>query len=537
MLHTKLLLRKLESKLANFSSPFLDSLQPCKARDFIIGVVLFLAALAGYASVCTKALSNGDAAVYVQQMKNLNFGARSVHIGYYLLGAGFIRIFPGSDDYAANLMNCFLGAVTAVLGYFITFIICHKRLAALFASLFLVTHYMFVENSVYAEVYTPQICFLLLALLLWLLNRPVIAGLSFALSFLITTSTIFALPLFFILRPRLRSLILFCAVILAIAVAAILPVYKDYFFGGRGLLKATHASVDIERALRKEGTEVFSSLFFCIPFVAVGVVELFGRKRFRPLGIALLALWIVNLLFGEKFADVPVQLPTYALLCLVGGLGVHLLLGISDNKRYATILSAIILSALTVAVILIKKTGTAAEASRHLPKWFLITSVVYAVSCILVAMLPVLRRIRAQIILASAVVFAIVINGYVAFSKVAEISSYYNGYRYSVIEVSKVTGPDYVLIGHWSQYMLFEHYLFQESYTPQCTRINIRGLGRPANRQKQSDAQKELNKAIAARRQILILGNYSGLFPALQRFGYKVTRVGYVFLATPLNQG
>ncbi len=59
-----------------------------------------------------------------------------------------------------------------------------------------------------------------------------------------------------------------------------------------------------------------------------------------------------------------------------------------------------------VIAILIKTTGTSAEMSRLLPKWFLITSVLCAVSCMLVAMLPALRRIRAQIILVGAVVFA-----------------------------------------------------------------------------------------------------------------------------------
>ena len=270
-------------------------------------------------------------------------------------------------------------------------------------------------------------------------------------------------------------------------------------------------------------------------------MELFGRKRFRPLGIALLALWVVNLLFGEKFGDVPVQLPGYVLLCLAGGLGAHLLLRISDKRRCATILSAIILSALTAAVILIETTGisgktrTLAEVARLLPKWFLIASVLYAVSCMLVAMLPPLRRIRAQIILVGAVVFAVSINGFVAFSKIAQLNNYHNGYRNSVIEVSNVTGPNYFLIGHWSQYILFEHYLFQESYTPYCDRINIRGLARPAGGQKQSEAHKKLNEAVVARRQILLLGNYSGLSRALQRFGYKVTRVGYIYLATPLR--
>ncbi len=535
MIYAKLTLRKFETKLNHFSAPLLETLQSCKTKDVLIGIVLFLVALLALASLCTEAFINGDAAVYAQQMKNLNFSDRSVHIGYYLLGAGFIRIFPGSDDYALNLMNCFLGALSVMLLYLITFVICHRHLAALISGLFLLTHYIFLENSVYAEVYTPQICLLLLSLLWWLLDRPVIAGLSFAFSFLITPSTIFALPFFFILRPRLRPLLLFCAVILVIAIATILPVYRDYFFGGRGLLKATHASVDIGRALRKEGGEVFFSLFLCIPFVVAGLVELFGRRRFRPLGIALLALWIVNLLFGEKFADVPVQLPTYVLLCLVGGLGVHLLLRISDNKRYAAMLSAIILSVLTVAVILIKTTKTPAQLSVLLPIWFLAAIVSCAVLCMLAVTLTRFRGMRAQIITVGAVIFAVVINGFVAFARIRAINKYHTGYRNTVIEMGKIARPDHLVIGDFTKTKLLEHYLFGESYTHYFTFTNIKVLSGFAGKEKRLEAVKKLNEAVAARRQIWVLGNYSGLFPALQRLGYKITQFGYVYLATPLN--
>jgi len=532
MIYAKLMLKKFKTKLDNFSAPFLETLQSCKTRDIIIGAVLFLAVFLVLASLCTEALINADAAIYVQQMQNLNFAVRSVHIGYYLLGAGFIRILPGSDDYVINLMNCFLGALSVAILYFIAFTICHKHIVALISSLFLLTHYIFLENSVYAEVYTPRICFLLLAILLWLLDRPIIASLSFALSLLISTSTIFALPFFFILRPRLRPLLLFCTFFLVIAVVAISPVYKDYFFGGRGLLTIVLLQeFNLGFILRREAGEVFFNFFLCIPFVVVGLVELFGRKRFRPLAIALLSLWLASLLLGEKnWIDFSVQLPTYALLCLVGGLGFHLLLTISNNKQYATILSAIILSSLTTVVVLIKVTKTPAQISKLLPVWFLEVIVLCAVLCMLATILPGLRRIRARVIIVGAVVLAVVTNGFVTFSKLRATIRYHTGYRNTIIEMSKVAAPDYIVVGSWSGGILFEHYLFQKSYTPYC--INTQYLSGSSGKKRQEEALKKLDEAVAARRQIWIIEYYPVPFSILQRSGYKIARFKYIYVAT-----
>jgi hypothetical protein len=537
MIYPKLMLRKFEIGLNNFSAPFLETLQSYQTKDIIIGIGLFLAISSALACLCNEALTGGDAAVYLQQMKELNFSNRSVHIGYYLLGAGFIRIIPGSDDRAINMMNCFLGAMSVAILYFIAFTISHKHIAAIFSSLFLLTHHIFLENSLYAEVYTPQVCFLLLAILLWLLDRPIIASLSFALSLLISTSAILALPLFFILRPRLRPLLLFCAISLVIAFAAIVPVYRDYFFGARGLFTiALHQAFSLGFILRREAGEVFFNFFLCIPFVVVGLAELFGRKRFRPLALALLSLWLASLFLGEKnWNDFSVQFPTYALLCLVGGLGFHLLLRISNNKPYGTILSAIMLLSLIAVVVLIKVTKTPAQISVFLPVWFLVAIISCAVLCMLVTTLPRLRRIRPQVIIVGAIVFAVVTNGFVAFSKLRTISRYHIGYRDTIIEVSKVGGPEYVIVGHWSQRILFEHYVFQKSYTSRCISIDINALAGSAGKEEQTGSAKKLNEAIAARRQILVLGNYSGLLQGLQRADYKIAQFRYVYIATARN--
>ena len=476
MFYPRLMLKKIQARLNNFADPFLEGLRICKSRDFIIGLIILLAAFAALASLSTQALINGDAAVYLQQMKNLDFSGRPVHLGYYLLGAGFIRILPGStvrcpadDDHALNLLNCFLGAFSIMLAYFITFIICQKHIPALASSLFLLTHYMFLENSIYAEVYTPQVCFLLLAIFLWLLDRPILTALAFLVSFLITPSAVFALPLFFILRPRLRPILLFCATFFSLAAVIIFPVRQPYFFGGRGLFKVAARPFNLTWALNKEACEVFSSFSFCLPFVVAGLLEIFARRKLRSFAVALLTLWAFTLFLAEKINDVPPQLPTYALLCVVGGLGFGLLLRISESKPYL------------------------------------------------------------RIIISAALILAVAANGFNAFKKVRDLNRYHTGYRNTAIEISKVAAPDYLVIGSWTSGILFEHYVFQKSYTPYW--INTEWLAGSWGKQKQDESNKKLSQAIAARRQIWLLGNYPALASGLRRFGYKTTQFDSVYVA------
>ncbi len=465
MTYARLMLKRFEGGLNNFANPFLETVQPCKTKNIIIGIIIFLATFAVLASLSTEALMNGDAAVYLQQMQSLNFADRPVHLGYYLLGAGFIRILPGSDDRAINLMSCFLGALSIMLVYFITFTICHKHIPAVAASLLLFTHYMFLENSIYAEVYTPQVCFLLLSVLLWLLNKPILAALSFLLSFLITPSAIFALPCFFILRPRLRPLLLFCAIFLVSAAVVIFPVRQPYFFGSRGLFGAANRPVNLSWALNKEGREVFSDFFLCIPLVVAGLLEIFGRKQFRPFAFALLILWFVTLFSAEKINDVPSQMPAYVMLCVVGGLGLGLLLRISDGKTYIkfTIYAAVV-----------------------------------------------------------AVILAVFINGLTAFKKTQFLNKYRTGYRNTVIRISKVADPDYLVISRWTRGILFEHYLFQKSFTPYW--IDSEWLNGNWGRDKQDESIKKYNQAIAAHRQIWLLQSYPVLMENLRQNGYKITQ-------------
>jgi hypothetical protein len=464
MTYAKLMLKRFEARLHNFANPFLETIQPCKRKDILIGLIIFLTAFAALASLSTEAFFNGDAAVYLQQMQNLNFADRPVHIGYYLLGAGFIRLLPGSDDYAINLMNCFLGALNIMLVYFITFTICHKHIPAIVASLLLFTHYMFFEYSIYAEVYTPQVCFFLLSILLWLLDKPLFAALSFLLSFLITPSAILALPCFFILRPRLRPLLLFCAIFAISAAVTIFPVRQAYFFGSRGLFEAANRPLNLSWALSKEGREIVFGFQLCIPLVIAGLFEIFSRKQLRPFAFALLILWLITLFSAEKIQDVSPQLPAYAMLCVVGGLGLGLLLRILDNRTHLRF----IIPAAVIAVIL-----------------------------------------------------AIFISGFCAFTGVRIFIKDNTAYRNTAIQISEVADPNYLVLGNWDRGILFEHYVFHKLFTPYW--INLEWLGGTCGRDQQDKSIKKLQQAIAAHRQIWLLEYHRAAIINLQQNGYEIT--------------
>ena len=189
------------------SRTFLDELLLRYPREALLTCALcFGVTFLLFASLSPNALPNGDAAVYLQQIENHDFSSRSVHVGYYLLGVVFTSLLPGPNDYALNLMSGFFGAGTISLIYLMGYSITRSRLAAILASLFLATNYLFVFNAIYAEVYVVHTFFIILAWFLWLFQRPVLTGLSFIVAFLVTPTALFAAPSLIILRPEPRSL-------------------------------------------------------------------------------------------------------------------------------------------------------------------------------------------------------------------------------------------------------------------------------------------------------------------------------------------
>ena len=523
MPHYKLMFEKVGKLRDGFSSPMLENLKSLTKRDITIGLGVFLVAMGAYMSFCTPALINGDAAVYVEQMQDLNFKGRSVHIGYYYIGAAFLRIMPGSDDYAVNIMNCLLGAVAVSLVYFIALLICHRHIAALLSSALLLSHYIFFENSVYAEVYTPRAAFLLLAIFLWLLDRPILAGVSFAVSALISTSTIFALPLIFILRPNIRKYLLFFAVFGVIAAAVIAPVYKGYFFGPRSLEMAFEKERHLGIVLSREWGEVLHGFFVCIPLVAVGAVAAFSKRRLLPFGIGVLSLWAASILGEKDWNDFTVQLPTYVLLCVVAGFGIDWLIQLLKDRQGGARGSGLILAASVAMVVLAKISKTPVKIATLLPWWFLVAIVVAAVLCAAAAWMIKSRQVRVSTLISCAVIILVATNGLTAYRNIRGKNQYLMGYRETVLAVDKVAQPGYLLVTGWMHGILFGHYVDGKGYNDKW--VNTQDLV------PRSEAMKKLQETVSQGRQIWTTNKIPGLFNLLEKSGYKISTFRGVYMA------
>jgi hypothetical protein len=195
------------------------------------------------------------------------------------------------------------------------------------------------------------------------------------------------------------------------------------------------------------------------------------NKRLHALGGALISLWFFSFIFGEKFGDVPVQLPIYVLLSLVGGLGFHYLLGLRNGRNT------------------------------------LITSIVYLL-----------------------LILCVSITGLFTFRRIEERSHKLIEYRDTVLAINRRAGPDYLAVGEWSQGILFEHYIFQRSYTDVW--INTEWLSGDWGQHMQKDSTAKLNDALSSGREIWLLGNDLSLFPDLHKQGYVIEPFRNCYRAT-----
>lgn len=367
--------------------------------------LLFLISFLLFALLCPQALSNGDAALYAQQIRDLDFAHRTVHLGYYLIGIPFIHLLPLPADYALNLINCFYGALCVSALFLITVLITKSIQASFIACLLLITNHLFASNAVCAEVYVPQLFFFLLLIALLLVNKPITAGFSCAISCLITPSAIFGLATLIPFRRNRQLLFRFMITALAAILFMVSSNFSDYIMGGRGLLKASHASLSIGAAFLKEYREFFCGILWYLPFLLAGVVETIRCRKYHVWGMSIFIIWLLTFIAGERFGDVPVQLPCYALICMIGGLGFNAVLKLFYEK------------------------------SR------IITAGVYFF-----------------------LILAVTLSGLITRDRLRESIAEHQEYRDTVFALRHAAQPGFIALGPWTQGVLLEHYLYGKSY-------------------------------------------------------------------------
>ena len=466
-------MRNLDIRLlvSGHTKHFLRDLHCSLPHNMVLGVfVVFSVSFVGMVLMAPNGLINGDAALYAQQIEELNLQSRTTHIGYYLLGIVFTRILPLPVDYALNIMNCLLAALCVCLVSSISYTITGKLIPAIVSSIALLTYSVFAFNGTYAEVYVPQLFFFLLSVQMLLWNRPIFTGLFLSCACLITPSTLLALPFIVLIRPRKRAVFLWAVTFTAVTTAVLMPVLHDFLFGPRGLLKTMGTSLGLVGAAMKEMRELS---FFCLflVFILVGGLNLFFSKKLRWLGVTLIVLWLTHFIFGEKFGDVPVQLPLYAMLCVVCGLGCRTLLGFSQGGR--------LLRASTIFLF----------------------------------------------------VLALLVSGSVTYLRLSKVTEGIREYRDTVFLMHKTAEPNYLLVGDWSRGILFEHYIFRNSYTGRW--INTDWLTGQWGEERKRLSWAQLQDWLAAKRQIWLLDTpMPEVASSLQKKRYTIRPFRNIYVAS-----
>lgn len=304
------------------------------AAAWVVVAVAVASAFLALLPAVSEGFAFGDAPLYARQILSGDFSKRSVHVGYYVLGWLFTKIVPADPTYALNLMSVLFAAVSAGVAASVAYTITGRLFAGVGAAATLVAPMVFLEQAVEAEVYVVQVCFFLLCVQMVLWDRPVLAGISFAAAFLVTPSTLLTVPFLVLLRPQRRFVMRFGLSALVIVMAVLAPLYRDFFWGSRGLLGATAASLGLGPGLTKEASELWG-FGFLLAFILFGLGALAKSSACRPLLLAIGVLWLCPFLFGEKFTDVPVQLPLYAMLAVVAGIGLSRALSVTRPLRGA----------------------------------------------------------------------------------------------------------------------------------------------------------------------------------------------------------
>ncbi len=459
-----------------------------------------------FASLAPNALSNGDDAVYAQQIKSFDFSHRTTHLGYYLLASPLALLAPDFSDYSLNALSALFGALTIAAVALLTQAISGSPAAAAGSGIFLLTNYVFVHNCIFAEVYISQTFFLVLSVCFWLYQRPIAGGLAFGFSTLITPSTLFAAPAFVVLRPKLGPLVRFGAAAALLLALCLSWAIDDYLFGGRGLLKATGSAFDLKAAVLKEGLEAVVGISAWLPLLLLGAHRLIVRAQLRRLGLALLAIWLFTFVFAERFGDVPVQLPTYALLGAVVGLGLERLTSWlrqaeTGRRRYARV--ALFTGAAAVPVGLAAAARPFSDTLQRLPGYL-----PAAVAGMLVAAAAAVAWWRFG--KSSAGVFAAAVLmlgcGSMAVTLILNQRAENVRYRESVLQAGSVAQPRHLALGTWTQGVLFSHYLHARPYHESW--LDVRRLEGAFGESHRAESRQRWRSALASGHEIWFLGHH-----------------------------
>lgn len=502
-----------------------------EAVDVWPALLLIAVLLIPLALLTPRGLPNGDAALYVQQVLNLDFVSRPVHLGYYLLAA-LASLFQDVPDRFFNLLSCLFAGATLVVAYLLARRYLERDLSsgpaadvqeapaysAAIVPMALLGNLFFLENAVFAEVYGVAAFFLLLALLLWLQGRALPSGLCFGIAGLVTPSAVLFAPGFLLAeRPRLRPLAILAATAGAVVLLPILPLLREYVYGDRGLLSAAGRSMGPLQMAAKEGFELGLGFLALWPLLALGIWRAARRPGLRPFFLAWVAVWATTLALGERFSDVPAQLPAFTLAAVFVSFGIAELVERWSSAPWLWWLVFLGGSLAVAGLWLVrKKAASLAPLDGRHTIWFGLC----VLALLAVAGWRMSRRHGPAVALPMLLMVPLFVNQPVATAILQAKSEQIDAYRSAVQSLGERAAPAFLAIGSWERGILLEHYLLRRSYTEHV--INTAWLEGRWGDERKEKAWQDLAAALAAGREIWLLGPAPQVEAELAAAGYRI---------------
>jgi len=336
-----------------------------KHKEFLIGILVFLAAFILYAATLAPEVVYGDSAVFLMRVHEFSpeIGV-NYHPLYCLLGKLLSLVPLGAEAYRVNLVSAIFGAGAVFVFYKIIFLLLSSRVTALITAGALAVSHTLWFHAVVTAAYTFHIfCFTIQIyfLLSWREFRKdcflYLFLLFFALGFDHLLNVLY-IPAYAFLILRTDRRILFRKKQVLYSILSCLAGASYYiivFF--ISLSRATFVNVFMEASALSHREHMFSYslgellhftwsyvkyLAYQFPFVGVllGFFGFFLLRKRRDVFVTLLLIYFVDVIFGVSYNETTdifsLFLPSYVVFAIWIGCGVHHILSritTEDSKR------------------------------------------------------------------------------------------------------------------------------------------------------------------------------------------------------------
>jgi hypothetical protein len=287
-----------------------------------------------YSALVQPVVQNGDAAVYTEQVQNRVLDERTIHIGYVLLGIVFHKLLPLQIDRAMNFMALAVGLAGAAALYGAGRVL-GSWWAGVGGVLLLLCSGSYVRGMVMSEVDILSAGLVMVSYALYVGRLTIVAGLVFGAAMLATPVSASMLPLFVFtfridgqafcgtIRRQFLRVLPFGLVALAVYLPVVLWHWNNYVYGGRSLTTSSTIPFDAMKQVARGAHFFMTNSGVLIALYATGIVSALTDKRLWRLdqpAIGLVLSVILTTFAADRTADVPVHLPSLAVLSLLTAL-------------------------------------------------------------------------------------------------------------------------------------------------------------------------------------------------------------------------